>query len=50
MLAATLGHVEIVTKQMELSVCSEVNPAELAYVHQVRGWQLWTREVGSEGG
>lgn len=49
-LAATLGHVEIVTKQMELGVCSEVNSAELAYVHQVRRWQPWTREVGSEGG
>lgn len=50
MLAATLGHVEIVTKQMELGVCSEVNSAELAYVHQVRRWQPWTSEVGSEGG
>lgn len=45
MLAATLGHTDIVTKQMELGVCSEVNSAELAYFHQVRRWQPWTREV-----
>lgn len=30
MLAATLGHTDILTKQMELGVCSEVNSAELA--------------------
>lgn len=34
MLAATLGHVEIVTKQMGLGVYSEVNSAELAYFHE----------------
>lgn len=45
MLAATLGHTDIVTKQMELGVCSKVNSAELAYFHQVRRWQPWTREV-----
>lgn len=33
-MAATLGHVDIVTKHMELGMCSEVNSAEVAYFHE----------------
>ena len=47
MLAATLGHVDIVTEHMEVGVCSEVNSAELAYFHDEAAAVDWR---GSEGG